>query len=586
MKRVVLLVLAAAGVGFAGWYAVRLASSTSTASVAALLPKDTVFLLHLPDINRTRDQWHEADIYKLYQEPEVQEFLRKPLSRVPQSGLASQALQATEQLDAKDIFLALTSVNQIAPKYVAGFRFRGTEADAERVIGGWRSQLTEKNPNAQHQTVSYQGHRIEVIAVGSLIFASAYDGHWFFVADDQEELKRVLDRADHRIQDRHTTLDGDENYLAATAHMPLSYAALFYLQPRTFVEQLQSLRKAMGSTPSPGERTMLEKIQSVCGTTRFENGKIHDVLFVGTAKAEDDQSLTRLSLSLATKDTIIYLAAILNIGDKIDALGQAPGISGRIQKLFQTFAASHVTADDWKAAFGPELASLVDWPEAARCSVLATLRVKDVVKASKIVEAMMHIDEDSFWARTEREGVRYFSMQSPASLIAIAPTIALSDQIMIVGLDAKAVEAAIQRSRNSSSELATSQGYKTAARLVPPPTNFFAYVDTALLYRRLDTTVRPFFLMAVAFLPNMNEYFDLDRFPKSDVITRHLSPIVSSQRYESDGYVTESAGPVTLNQATIGLVVSGLAIANDEKMGGVIGLGLPALPSPIPHGTP
>jgi hypothetical protein len=122
--------------------------------------------------------------------------------------------------------------------------------------------------------------------------------------------------------------------------------------------------------------------------------------------------------------------------------------------------------------------------------------------------------------------------------------------------------------------------------LVPPPTNFFSYADTALIYRRLDATVRPLFLMAAAFLPNVNEYLDLERFPNSDVITKHLSPIVSSQRYETDGYITESAGPVTLNQATIGLVVSGLAFANNEKVESLLGLGIPARPPPTPSGTP
>ena len=392
----------------------------------------------------------------------------------------------------------------------------------------------------------------------------------------------MLDRADQRSKDRQPTLDADESYRVATAHMPPRYEALFYLQPKTFAEQLQSLRAAIGSPVSPSERTLLEHIRSVCGTTRFDNGKIHDVLFVGMPKLEKNPALTRSSLGLGTKDTVFYLAAMLNLGDKIDAIGQSPGIGDRIQKLFQVFAESGVTVDDWKAAFGLELASLADWPPTSHWpALLATLPVRDVGKASKIVEAAMHMDEDSFWARTERDGVRYFSMQSPASLIAITPTIALSDRILVAGLNARSVEAAINRSRNSGSELANGETYRAAVRSVPAPTNFFAYVDTGLLYQRLDTTVRPLLLMAAAFLPGTNEYVDLDKFPAPDVITKHLSPIVSSQRYERDGYMAESVGPVTLNQAAIGFAILGIGIAKDEKMLG-LGLGLPMLPSPSP----
>ena len=87
---------------------------------------------------------------------------------------------------------------------------------------------------------------------------------------------------------------------------------------------------------------------------------------------------------------------------------------------------------------------------------------------------------------------------------------------------------------------------------MPAPTNFFAYVDAALLYGRLDTTLRPMLVMSAAFIPAINDYVDVNKLPAPEVVTKHLSPIVSSQRYERDGYVAESVGPVTLNQAAIG----------------------------------
>ena len=77
MKRLLFVVIAAAAVAGAGWYVMRTAGYSS-ASVAALLPRDTIFLLHAPDFNRARDQWHHLDIYQLYSEPAVQDFLPRP----------------------------------------------------------------------------------------------------------------------------------------------------------------------------------------------------------------------------------------------------------------------------------------------------------------------------------------------------------------------------------------------------------------------------------------------------------------------------------------------------------------------------
>lgn len=67
-------------------------------------------------------------------------------------------------------------------------------------------------------------------------------------------------------------------------------------------------------------------------------------------------------------------------------------------------------------------------------------------------------------------------------------------------------------------------------------------------------------LMSAAFMPAMSDYVDVTKLPPAETVTKHLSPIVLSQRYERDGYVTESIGPVTLDMGlalpTIGWALS------------------------------
>src|SRR5437764_523926 len=569
MRRILFLVLAGVAVAVAMWYAWRISQKTSSEPVSMLLPRETIFLVHLPDFGRARDQWHHSDLYLLSREPAVQDFLRKPLSKVPKKDAASQTLRDFEKLGPRDAFLALTSIDNNNPKFAGGFRFRGGPEEAERVIGKWRSTFLEKNPAAKREKLQYEHHEIEMVAATPFTLATAYDRPWFFAATDLTELKAILDRADGRLKNSKVALDADEAYRAAAAHMPSSYAVSFYLQPKMLSERITALRAAIQSPVSPNERTMLEQVRGISGATSFENGKIHDLLFLEMPELEEHVKITGSSLTLGTKDTVFYLSMLLNIGQKFEALSQAAGVGGAMQKLFQTFSNSGITADDWKAAFGLELGSLADWPSSAHWpSLVLTLPVIDATKAGEIVEAITRGEQDAIWTQTEKNGVRYFSMQSPASLIAVTPTIALSNRTLIAGFNPVSVEEAIKRGGSASSELSNSQTYKNAARSVPSPSNFFAYVDTALLYSRLDASLRPMVLLAAAFMPGITDYVNLGKLPAPEVITKHLSPVVSSQRYERDGYVAESVGPLTLDQSAIGLaILSTVGAAAHQKAG-------------------
>src|SRR5262249_21359633 len=187
--------------------------------------------------------------------------------------------------------------------------------------------------------------------------------------------------------------------------------------------------------------------------------------------------------------------------------------------------------------------------------------------------------------QTDKGGIRYFSKQSVASFVAITPTIALSDRILIAGLDPVSVDEAIKRSGSGSSELADFQTYKAAARLLPAHTNFFAYIDIAQLYSRLDASLRPMLLMAAAFIPAVAGSIDPGKLPAPEVITKHLSPIVSSQRYDRDGYMAESIGPITLDQSAIGLAILSSLGAGTRPKAGAAATGRPASPTATPQPT-
>ncbi|MGH8102253.1 MAG: hypothetical protein ACREIW_13210, partial [Chthoniobacterales bacterium] len=252
MKRGLLLVAISAVAAVAIWYGLKLASFSTAASVTALLPRGTVLLVHVPDFNATRDRWHQSDVYRLYREPAVQDFLHKPLSRLPGKSAASEVLGQIERVAPKDAFFALTRADQSSWTFVAGFQIRGNQRDAENLIDDWRGKLRV----GARAPVEYQRHRIDRMALESFTLFSTYGRHWFFAANDLDELKALLDRADRRNRDRENMLRSTETYRAAMAHMPANYDALVYFQPRTFWQQLQRLRATLGSTIVPGGQTM------------------------------------------------------------------------------------------------------------------------------------------------------------------------------------------------------------------------------------------------------------------------------------------------------------------------------------------
>ncbi|HXO94229.1 MAG TPA: hypothetical protein VN825_08835, partial [Candidatus Acidoferrum sp.] len=266
MMRMLFLLIAVTVAAFAGWYYWKFSQQLSSAPAAALLPRETIFVAQIPDFNRARDEWQRCDIYQLYREPAVQDFLRKPLRNAPKTDAVSQRLLEIEQLAPKNAFVALISIDNNNPKIVGGFRFRGSQEEAERITGKWRSVFIGQDQSLKREKIQYQGHEIEVAKTAAFSFATAFDSPWFFAATDAPDLQALLDRADRRASSPDNRLDYDEAYRAAISRQPANYAAFFYLQPKAFSQRLAALRAAVGSTPAPGEGTLLEKMRCITGS--------------------------------------------------------------------------------------------------------------------------------------------------------------------------------------------------------------------------------------------------------------------------------------------------------------------------------
>ena len=590
MQRALLFLILGAVAAAGVFYGLRQAQRSSQATVAALLPRETVALAHLPDFNGTVDEWHRSDIYRIYEEPAVQEFLKKPSIHFSQNhGPTNSAFHEIEELDAKDAFVALASWADDKPKIVAGFRYHCREDVANRILDSW----TAKMDQAKREVVQYQQHQITLFNQPAFPIALVQDQNWIFASNDLDELKAIVDRADGRMKDPKTLLTADESYRESIGAMPSHYAFLLYVQPKTISAKLAAARAALGAPVTADQRTLMEQIRGICATTRFDGGKIHDVLFIGMPRQDQNGDLARHTADLGTRGTFLYTASLVNFSKQFALFSQGAGTNifgAGLQKITNGLAAAGITANDWNFAFDAEAGMIGDWPEDVHWpTLIAGCGVKDRARATKIVGVLTRaIDEDGEWEEIDRNGVHYWSMTTTPTALAIRPVIGLSNRLLVAGLDIRSVEAAMQRYEKPTSEFANSDTYKRAARSLPAPTNFFAYFDPGLLYSRLDATLRPLLFMGAAFMPAMNDYVDLEKLPAPEVITKHLSPIVSSQRYAGKGYIAESIGPITLNQSGIGIgILAGFgALRGQQFWGGLGALGFPTKVHPPKGSSP
>jgi hypothetical protein len=556
MKRFQLLVIVSMITAGAIWVGLYRSRHTSSAAVTALLPKDTLAFVHMPDFNRSRAELHQTDLYEIWTEPAVQDFLQKPRAKIPTNEGLGSTLQECESLQMKDAFVAVLTIEYGAWKIVGGFRFKGDPGNAEKIVANWKAKLLGKAPDFKQETVDYQGHQIQADTAGIVRLSTVRDGQWFFVANDPEQLKPLLDRVDGRVKDPDTALAADDVFAAASKRMPSSYTALAFARIDRLVEKLMPLADK-DANESADQLAAIRQIRSLCGATSFDGGKIRDTIFVGMPKLLDAGNLTRASLPIATKDTFLYAAGFLNLTKPVPLPGSqgALGWMGGLQKITGALSSNGITLEGWNSAFGPELSWVGDWPVNSHWpSLFATLPVKDPAKANKILRVITTANEDSAaWTHQEKDGVQYFSTHSGGRLFSLSPTIGLSDRVLVAGADAGSVEAAMKRNANGNSELATSKKFLNAERAVPTAKQAFTYIDPALIYTRVDATLRPMLFMSAAFLPGIADTVDLNKLPAPEIITKHLSPIVMSQSYDGDGYIAESVGPVTVYQTIVGV---------------------------------
>ncbi|HEX5176227.1 MAG TPA: hypothetical protein VFV83_04315, partial [Chthoniobacteraceae bacterium] len=398
------------------------------------------------------------------------------------------------------------------------------------------------------------------VNVSHFVFASVYDNQWFFASNDVATLKTLLDRVDHRLEKTDGSLQQSEVFAAATKHLPDEYAGMIFLDPRPFAEKLMPLVAMTGQSLPIDQLQRLKQVRSVSAAVGFDRGKMRETDFVAMPQVGAEKQLKRPLLATAGANTFLYSASRIHWSDNLLAQSApaAVGLPALVRQFIAAMSARGISFDELRAAFGEEFEIMGEWPADVQWPTLvATLPVNDAARGRKIAEALTSVEiAGTAWTRSDENGATVYRMQPFGGFVPVHPAIAVSETMMVVGSDADAVAATLNRAAQPKGELEKSAIFRDAAAQVPPADSAFNYVDTRLFYERADAAARPLLLMGAAFYPALAQTVDFSKWPAPEAISKHLSPIVMSQRYDHDGYVTESVGPVTFREATIGVAVA------------------------------
>ena len=563
MKKVIIALVLLAAVATGAFFVLKKVV-VHESRAASLVPAETVLFAQIPDTLTSAQRFAKTSLWDILQEPEFQRAF-------PDSGnnpLFEDWRKFALMLP-REGFIAVTSIEEKIPKFVAGFAYSGRQKDAEAVAATWRSALRNSRPAGKGDLVAYGTREIETFTDKDFTVAEVFCDGWYFIADDLDLLQRTIDRLDGKTPG--TSLAASAFYKEAIAPLPPAPDALLVARTGTMIERIAALAVAAGQKTDPKEFDELRKVQAISATMKFDGKNCRDSIFVLRRGSAAEPLLARNAAALSSPATLLFYAMRLPTtleisGESAPMLALLPGWDALNQALFE----KKLTLADLPKAFGPEFGSLVDWtPHAEAASVLLALDVRDADKAAAFVNLLTSGAGDLKWENSQHDDATFFTTR----VMEFTPTVALTGKFALIGLSADAVAKGLAQMKSGQGRIDTTPTYAAASGAVAVPTSGFGYIDLKTLFERGYEPLKSLLGVSLAFTSEAGQMLDAGKLPSAEIISRHLGPIVYSQATTEQGTLIESTGPVTFNQVLLGAV------------GGVIGATLPSMEAALADGS-
>ncbi len=503
-------------------------------------------------------RWKETALCAIYHEPQVQAFLAQPLAALQKNDAWAGTLRSLAQIQPKQAFLAVASVTNNLPRAVAGLAFSGRRAEVERLLSQAREQARIASPNGKWEHLPYLAFSIETFSDNGITLAGCFARNWYFVANDVDLLKATLDRFSGKTV---TALESAPAYRQSLEVLPPYADFRLFTQPGVISDRLLT---RLNASLDPQESAALRKIRAVALSTRMEGQRMRGSLFLYQPETATRPVLNGQTLGLTTANTLFYAAMAPLISDEIPQRGAPQVFPGLIPMkiLLATLNSPPATLGQFKTAFGPEHAFLLDWPASeTQPNVFLVSEIRDPAEARRFMESVFHA-----WNRADTEGVSFWTltMDDPA-MAQFHPTVALTAHHLLVGLSPESLKPfasnLVHPLQGTGATLEQSPAFQGAMATVSKPQVGIAYLDAQPFFERVYGLLRPCAMLWGNGIEGLHGVVDFSKLPVSSVIAHHLTPICLSVVQTRSGILLESTGPVSFLELGEGMGVGALCLA-------------------------
>jgi hypothetical protein len=554
MKRILLLVVVVALLACAVFVFL---GRRGASEGAQLVPADTVFYATLPDVKRTIDRWPKTALAQIGAEPAVADFFAKPAGQLAMGG-GLEAADLLMRVKPGRLFLAVTKVNAAGGEAVLGFQFFGGSKDLDEAMDRLYQEFGRHFPKATRTTTDYHGDVITTYSAAAPVFYSAAHGSWGFLANTEAALQQALDRATGR--DHSPALAESADFKTVLAHIPHDPDFLWFGRTAPVFDMLLQAGNRQQAAVDPKQLEQARKLQAAGGTLVFSGENQKEVSFLLYPDAPKLPELVHSTMALTTPGTTIFYES----GMDWKTLASDEYRDSLPQSMRDALAQTGVDLAQLPQIFGGEVGVIASWPSGAMIpSLLVAADVKDRARAETLLNSVL-TSVGVQPATSESHGARVFAFPT-MKLQLVDPVLAVSDKFLLGSLTSADLERALTVQPGAPT-LASAPAFKPALDAYKAGGQAFGYVDSKQLFERVYNTLRPIAFFAGTMSADVGKFIDVQKLPETDTISRHLSPIIYTNKQVPEGWVIESSGPVTLSQAFV-LGAAGAGAAYASQMG-------------------
>lgn len=499
---------------------------------AALAPAESVIFVNIPNTPRSAIRWKDTALAKIGREPEVKAFLEMPLKNLQSAPGSGEAQELIMGLKPATFFVAITKDASEHANVLFGFQFWGNKSDFDKCVGRLRSQLPTAKPAELRET--HNGAEIlESIHDDRSLFSS-YAGRWGFLSTNLNELKAALDRASEHGQH---SLDQNPRFTKACSELLATPDLLVFIQPARAIDALLAAGQALGAESIPSQVEQLKSIEAIGATLKLDGALQRDAIFIlRNNNNVAAQNLTHEAIKLSSANTTTYTDFALNFAALPAWVESMSGENPQTDAIAKPFAEAAA------ASFAPECAVMANWNEGSMSpSTLLSVPIKNADRAR---ETLMRIIPLLPGGTVQKNGsIDLYTIPTRYGSL----TLAQNDRFLLAGTDATFVSKAANGPTGEKT-LLDSPPFASAQGIYESANEAFCYIDTGTVFERLYSSFVPVLRFGALMMPAIGKTVDLNKMPKAATISRHLPPIILSQKRTKDGTLIESSGPVSMSE--------------------------------------